>query len=269
MTERRLRYAVADGRAEHSAARKLVSSVFAESFGIRFVEGRGNPSRREEPWPDRYLVAWLDGKPIAASGILLEPDYLRCFGGLSDKQVENSLAGFGMSGRFDPRRARLLTTLAVTPEHRGTRIGTSVLAASLSRAFLDDAGPDSHLVIACVRRSMRRSLFERNALLPIGLGTFAGSVGAASAGEDPMEALLLVPPLHVPPGLQDLALPGEYAVPELLGLLRARALSTWPPPSGAVRAAAQTERRLRTATPVDPPTERSLPVATARGRNQK
>jgi GNAT superfamily N-acetyltransferase len=151
-------------------------------------------------------------------GLYLEHTYVQRFGQVEREDIERVLAAAGASGRYDPTRLREAAKLVTRPECRGKNLGRFMLAFAYSRSFSQMAADAPHLLVVCSKRSIISHLYEPIGLRPRPIKPFPHYRvhERYRSATDPMESWLIIPDLDIPRRLDELELPGEYEVADIV-----------------------------------------------------
>lgn len=211
----KVRLQIAERRAEVLACQYLVAEVYNHEYDIVFSDDSYDLDAKIEPWPHRYLMAFVEGDLVGCVGLYLRDTYVQRFGRVSDDEIRDIVIAAGADpARWSPARKREPTKLSVRRSRRGMGLGRALIGAAHATAFRDvDGDPNApHLFVACAKRSIWKSQWGA-----IGIGSrpikpfpIYKVHERYSSPEDPMDSRVLIPDLDVPPSWLDLSIPGEH-----------------------------------------------------------
>lgn len=211
----KVRLQIAEARAEVLACQYLVAEVYNHEYHVVFSDDSYDLDAKIEPWPHRYLMAFVEGELAGCVGLYLRDTYVERFGRVTDEEIRDIVIAAGADpGRWSPSRKREPTKLSVRRPKRGLALGRVLMGAAHSNAFRDVGGsPDEpHLFVACAKRSIWESVWGRAGIAtrPIKPFPIYKVHEHYSSPEDPMDSRVLIPELDVPLPWLELQIPGEH-----------------------------------------------------------
>jgi hypothetical protein len=207
-----MRVQVARTRGEILRCQYLIAETYNREYDVVFSDDRYDLEAKIEPWPHCYLMV-LDGDRLAGTcGLYLRDTYVERYGKVSDDEIQAMIDAAGAGDRYHASRKRELTKLVVAQSHAGRGLGRFVLGAAHSRAFLEQGGPEPHVLVICARRSIWENIYEPNGLRTRVIKPFPFyRVHERYRSEsDPMDSRLILPDMDIPHRWYELAVPGEH-----------------------------------------------------------
>lgn len=209
----KLHVKIAESQTEIQGCKLLVRKIYQSRYGIKF-SNFPDPKRKIETFPDRFLMAEVDGVIYGCLGLYLSNTYCEQFGQISDMNIETILKSIPHSIPR-PYDLRELSRLAVKPGLRSLQavVVKCLSLASHMRDFIH-FDSDQSMILCCGKSAIFRWIHHRS-----GIRTrFVKFFPKYKSHEDyvsknvPMEIRLVVPKVDVPELLYTIKCPFEKFV---------------------------------------------------------
>ncbi len=152
----------AETESEIKACRELLAHVYGKEYGVRFVDGVYDLEKKVESWPDRHLMALIDGELAGTFGLLEKKTFVEQFGNVTLDDLIPILNCANSERSLITRKICEGAKLAVIPKFfiRSNKIARALVGSLFSYNFLKPVNGIQPLVVACAKLSVYRKIVE-------------------------------------------------------------------------------------------------------------
>ncbi len=193
----------------------LIADVYHRNYKIYFSNDIFDLNAKIEPYPQRYVMGFIDGELVACTGLYTGQTYVEKYGDITDQDIQRVLQEAGMTGRYGKSKKRELTKFVVKEGWKKKGIGRFLWTASHSRHFIHiDSDNEDSMIVCCANQYIYKHFYETAGIRTRFLKEFPFYKVHEfyRSPENPMDSRLILPEIDIPPEAYNFVLPGEYDI---------------------------------------------------------